>query len=184
VSRAVASRYQPVLVALHWLLAVMIIGLLCVGFFVLADMPNTDPKKLQILILHMSGGMIVLVLMIVRLIINLRSARPPKIPTGSSVLDRLAPVMHYGLYAVVFLMAASGWATGWFIRNVFQPNGGLLPSDFDALPTFQVHSILATLLVILIAGHIVAGLYHQFVLKDGIFRRIWFGKRTITPTDK
>jgi hypothetical protein len=27
--RAVASRYQPVLVALHWFLALMIIGLLC-----------------------------------------------------------------------------------------------------------------------------------------------------------
>ena len=43
-SRGVASRYQPVLVALHWLLALMIIGLLCLGFFVLANMPNTDPK--------------------------------------------------------------------------------------------------------------------------------------------
>jgi cytochrome b561 len=29
VSRGLASRYQPVLVALHWLLALMIIGLLC-----------------------------------------------------------------------------------------------------------------------------------------------------------
>ncbi len=55
-SRALASRYQPVLVALHWLLALMIIGLLCLGFFVLADMPNTDPKKLDILVWHMAGG--------------------------------------------------------------------------------------------------------------------------------
>ena len=60
-SRAIASRYQPVLVALHWLLALMIIGLLCLGFFVLADMPNTDPKKLVILVWHMTGGMFVLV---------------------------------------------------------------------------------------------------------------------------
>ena len=44
-SRALASRYQPVLVALHWLVALMIIGLLCLGFFVLADMPNSDPRK-------------------------------------------------------------------------------------------------------------------------------------------
>ena len=58
-SRAVASRYQPVLVALHWLLALMIIGLLCLGFFVLADMPNTDPKKLDILVWHMAGGMLI-----------------------------------------------------------------------------------------------------------------------------
>ena len=38
----------------------MIIGLLCLGFFVLAQMPNTDPKKLDILVGHMSGGMVVL----------------------------------------------------------------------------------------------------------------------------
>ena len=39
-NRGVASRYQPALVALHWLLALMIIGLLCLGFFVLAKMTN------------------------------------------------------------------------------------------------------------------------------------------------
>ena len=69
-SRATASRYQPVLVALHWLLALLIIGLLCLGFFVLANMPNTDPKKLEILVWHMTGGMFVLVLMILRVIIS------------------------------------------------------------------------------------------------------------------
>ena len=179
-----ASRYHPVLVALHWLVALMVIGLLCVGFFVLADMPSTDPTKLNILVWHMSGGMLVLALMIVRLIIRLRSARPPTATTGSKLLDRLAPFMHYSLYAIVILMAASGWATGWVIRGVFQPNGEPLPKDFDLLPTFQVHSLLATLLIILIAGHVVAGLYHQLVLKDGLFRRMWFGKRTITPAEK
>ena len=96
-SRGVASRYQPVLVALHWLVALMIIGLLCLGFFVLADMPNTDPRKLDILVWHMSGGMCVLVLMILRVIIRYgvparqlrRSVRPcstswPRLRTRAS----------------------------------------------------------------------------------------------------
>ena len=99
---ALASRYQPVLVALHWLLALMIIGLLCLGFFVLADMPNTDPKKLDILVWHMSGGMFVLVLMILRVIIRLQSARPATARTGSPVLDRLASIAHASLYVIVF----------------------------------------------------------------------------------
>ena len=60
-NRALASRYQPVLVALHWLVALMIIGLLCLGFFVLAEMPNTNSRKLDILVWHMSGSMFVLV---------------------------------------------------------------------------------------------------------------------------
>jgi cytochrome b561 len=182
-TRALASRYQPVLVALHWLLALLIIGLLCLGFFVLAVMPNNDPKKLDILVWHMAGGMLVLVLMILRSIVRTRSARPARARTGSLLLDRLASLAHRSLYLIVFLMIASGWATGWFIRGVFGPNGGSLPRTFAVFPTFQAHSVLATLLSLLIAGHIAAALYHQFVLKDGIFRRMWFGKRRIVAID-
>lgn len=183
-SRAIASRYQPVLVALHWLLALMIIGLLCLGFFVLADMPNTDPKKLDILVWHMAGGMFVLLLMILRFVIRVWSARPAAATTGSPLLDRLVPIAHSSLYVIVFLMIASGWYTGWLISGVFQPDGGSLPNSFAVFPTFQAHAILATLLAILIAAHVAAALYHQFVLKDGLFRRVWFGQRTIVPAEK
>ena len=183
-SRAVASCYQPVLVALHWLVALMIIGLLCLGFFVLANMPNTDPRKLDILVWHMAGGMFVLVLTIPRLIIRIWSARPAAAMTGSPLLDRLAPIAHDGLYVIVFLMIATGWTTGWLISGVFQPNGGSLPDSFAVFPSFRAHAALATLLAILIVIHIAAALYHQFVLKDGLFRRMWFGKRTIVPADE
>jgi cytochrome b561 len=85
-SRGVASRYQPVLVALHWLLALMIIGLLCIGFFVLANMPNTDPKKIDVMVWHMTGGMFVLALMILRIIIRIWSDRPATATTGSPLV--------------------------------------------------------------------------------------------------
>jgi cytochrome b561 len=183
VSRAISSRYPPVLVALHWLIALLIIGLLCLGFLVLANMPNTDPKKLVILVWHMTGGMCVLVLMILRVIIRTWSARPATATTGSRPLDRLASIAHTSLYVIVFLMIASGWFTGWLISSSFQRNGPPLPQSFALLPTFQVHATLAVLLVILIAGHIAAAIYHQFVLKNGPFRRMWFGERTIVPAE-
>lgn len=181
-SRALASRYQPVLVALHWLIALMIIGLLCLGFFVLANMPNTDPNKLDILVWHMAGGMFVLLLMIPRFILRIWSARPATATTGSPLLDRLASIAHNSAYVIVFLMIASGWYTGWLISSAFQRNGEPLPNTFAVFPTFRVHAVLATLLAILIAGHICAALYHQFVVKDGLFRRMWFGRRTIVRT--
>ena len=183
-SRALASRYQPVLVALHWLLALMIIGLLCLGFFVLADMPNTDPKKLDILVWHMAGGMFVLALMILRLIIRRWSARPATATTGSPRLDRLASIAHQSFYVIVFLMIATGWTTGWLISGVFQPNGGSLPDSFAVFPSFRAHAALATLLAILIVVHVAAALYHQFMLKDGLFRRMWFGERTIVSAEE
>jgi cytochrome b561 len=140
VSRAIASRYQPVLVALHWLLALMIIGLLCLGFFVLANMSNTDPKKLDILVWHMAGGIFVLVLVTLRFIIRIWSARPATATTGSPLLDRLASIAHYSLYVIVFLMIASGYSTGIIAglnRSVFQRNGEPLPDTFAMFPTFQ-----------------------------------------------
>lgn len=183
-SRAIASRYQPVLVVFHWLVALLIIGLLCVGFFILADMPNTDPRKLDILKWHMTGGMLVLVLMILRVIVRICSARPVKTSIGSPRLDRMTSIAHYSLYVIVFLMIASGNYTGWIISSAFEPNGKPLPTTFDVLPSFQAHAILASLLCLLITGHIAAAFYHQFILKDGLFRRMWFGKRTITAADK
>ena len=183
-SRALASRYQPILVALHWLLALMIIGLLNLGFFALANIPNSDPKKLDILVWHMTGGMFVLVLMILRFIVRMWSARPATATSASSLLDRLAWGAHYSLYVIVFLVIASGWATGWLISSVFQPQSKPLPDTFVVLPTFRAHAVLAMLLVILIAGHSAAALYHQFVLKDGLFSRMWFGERVIVPADK
>ena len=183
-SRGLASRYQPALVALHWLLALVIIGLLCLGFFVLANMPNTDPNKLDILVWHMSGGMLVFVLMILRLIIRRWSARPAMAVTGAPLLDRLASMAHAGFYVIVFLMVATGWTTGWLISSVFQPHGEPLPDSFAVFPTFQAHAALATLLAILIVVHVAAALYHHFVLKDGLFRRMWFGKRRIVAAEK
>lgn len=183
-SRAIASRYQPVLIALHWLLALMIVGLLCLGFFVLANMPNTDPGKLDILVWHMASGMFVLVLMILRLVIRIWSARPAPATADSSLLDRLASITHYSLYGLVFLMIITGWSTGWLISGAFQSHGEPLPDTFTVFPTFRAHAALATLLAILIAGHLSAALYHQFVLKDGLFRRMWFGERTIVPAEK
>jgi cytochrome b561 len=184
VIRAVPSRYHPALVALHWLLALVIIGLLCLGFFVLADMPNSDPKKLNILVAHMAAGILVLVLMIFRLIVRVRSAHPKAAGTGSPALDRLASVAHHGLYAIVFLMIASGWCTGFLIRGVFAPHGGHLPATFAVFPTFRIHAALAALLAFLIVGHIAAALYHQFVLKDHLFRRMRFGKRVGAARDE
>ena len=39
------SRYHPLLVVLHWLLALMIIGMLIAGFLVLDPMQNSNPAQ-------------------------------------------------------------------------------------------------------------------------------------------
>jgi cytochrome b561 len=174
------TRFHPLLVALHWLLAVMIIAVLPVGFLVLAPMPNTDPQKMQLLMFHMAGGMFIVFLMTVRFVVRLFTARPPDQSIGNAVADRIAPVVHYGFYLLVLLMAATGLATAIIAglnKSVFQANGDPLPADFDVFPTFQAHGLFAFLLAIFALLHTAAALYHQFVRHDGLFRRMWFGPR-------
>lgn len=50
------TRYHPALVAIHWLMALMILAGLFFGKFVLAGMSNADPEKVQGLAGHMTTG--------------------------------------------------------------------------------------------------------------------------------
>jgi cytochrome b561 len=180
------TRYHPLLVALHWLLAILIVGALLLGYFVLAAMPNADPRKIDILLIHMSVGMFILALMAARFIVRLRTLHPPDATTGYPLLDRLAPVTHYGFYVLVFSMVATGYATAILAglnRSVFQRSGEPLPPDFMAYPTLRAHGTLAAILAGFIVLHVLAALFHHFVLKDGLFRRMFFGRRGPHPPD-
>jgi cytochrome b561 len=53
------SRYHPLLVTLHWVLAILIVAALMVGFFWLSATPNSDPQKIVVLRWHMAGGMLI-----------------------------------------------------------------------------------------------------------------------------
>lgn len=50
------TRYHPVLVTLHWLLAALIIAALALGALIMATIPNTDPMKIEALRSHMAGA--------------------------------------------------------------------------------------------------------------------------------
>jgi cytochrome b561 len=174
------TRYHPALVILHWLLAILIIAMLCVGFFVLARMPNTDLGKISVLRVHMALGMAILALMVVRLVVRWRTRKPAPATSGHPALDRLAPVAHYGLYLLVVLMVGSGYATGIIAglpAIVFGGSGEPLPRSFDAYPPFVAHSWLALLLAALIVVHVLAAFYHQLVRRDGLLRRMALGRR-------
>ena len=69
------SRYHPLLVTLHWLLAVLIIAALALGALVMVKVPNTDPMKIETLRHHTTGGFLILVARRRRPFIA--TARPP-----------------------------------------------------------------------------------------------------------
>lgn len=174
------KRYHPLLVVLHWLLAVMIIMGLVMGGSVLSATPNSDPQKLLYLKIHMSMGMIILVLMLIRLVVRLVTARPPHADIGNGILNKLGSAAHYLFYLIVTLMAGSGIAIAGMAGLpdiIFGGSGAPLPADFSEYPPRIAHGILSVILTLLIAGHVGAFLYHQFIRKDGLFSRMWFGQR-------
>jgi len=177
---AQVTRYHPLLVTLHWLMALMIIGMLIGGFFVVSKMPNSDPGKVQLLMGHMIGGVSILTLILIRLGVRLSTAKPLPAETGSLFLNRLGRFNHYAFYVVVIVIALSGIATAKISgvsSIVFDHTGAPLPEHFGIYPTFRVHAILNLLLAALVILHIVAALWHQFIRGDGLLRRMGFGKR-------
>lgn len=173
------SRYHPLLVTLYWLLAVLIIAALAIGFFWLAAMPNSDPRKINVLLVHMAGGMLILAMMVIRFTARMWTAKPPTATTGNPLLDRITPVIHYGFYILVVLMAGTGFGTAILARLneiVFAGSGEPLPPTLKIYPTRVAHGYIALFLLGFIILHVAAALYHQFVRKDGLFRRMSFGR--------
>jgi len=63
----------------------------------------------------------------------------------------------------------------------FRGSGDPLPPSFLVYPTFAAHGVIAALLVGLIVLHLLAALYHQFVRKDGLLRRMLLWRRVSPP---
>lgn len=171
------QRYHPVLVTLHWLLAACLIGLLIAGSFILAPLPNDDPAKMISFRLHMGLGLVTLALMALRLGVRLFTSHPPRIDTGNALINRLAPATHWALYILAFAMAISGMT---FSRASGLPDAvfgeGAMPAGFDH-PARVVHGVASRLLMALIALHVAAALWHQYIRGDGIMARMWVGRR-------
>lgn len=174
------TRYHPALVALHWILGVLILIALFGGTFVLDAMPNDHPLKVQGLQGHMTVGIVIAALMVIRLAVRFFTAKPPHADIGNTLLNRLSVWAHWAFYVLVFGMIASGIGMSVLAGLppiVFGGSGDPLPVTFDDLPPRIAHGFFATALMLLIAGHVAAAFYHQFVRKDGLLRRMWFGKR-------
>jgi cytochrome b561 len=173
-------RYHGLLIVLHWLLALGLVATLAYGFLVVTPTANTDVRKIDMLRLHMAGGMLLFALMLLRLIVRLVTRHPPPVASGNAGLDRLAWLVHWAFYGLVLLMATTGLATAVLAKLneiVFAESGAPLPADLGLYPTRVVHGYLAWVFVVLIALHVVAALYHHLVRDDGLLGRMGFGPR-------
>ena len=170
------KRYHPMLVALHWLLALAILGNLVAGKFILEGMANSDPAKPEILRLHMASGLTILILMVVRLVTRVRTAKPPVPHQGP--LKWLSVTNHWALYVFSFSMLVTGLGTAQ-LGGLFPILAGepvILPANFETIQPFAGHVLFSSVLIALIALHLGAVGWH-LVKRDNVLPRMWFGAR-------
>ena len=172
-----STRYGSMAIAIHWLTAIAILGMLFSG---LAAASSTDPEtEFTLLRGHAVMGSLIGVLTIFRIIWWLAFDKRPADQVGMSRLQKgAAHAVHYGLYLVILIMVSSGFATVILTGANLQLFGAApLPlPNFDLAPPFTVHGIVARVLIALLIGHIGAALYHQFIKRDRLLARMGLGR--------
>ena len=171
-----STHYTPLAKGLHWLMALMIFGLLALGFY-MSDLP-LSPEKLQLYSWHKWAGVTVFVLVWLRLAWRI-THRPPALPGSMSPLMQLgAHAGHLMLYGLMIAIPLSGWLmssakgfqTVWF--GVL-PIPDLIGKDKALGQSLaELHEALNIGLLLLVIGHALAAAFHHLVHKDDTLRRM------------
>jgi cytochrome b561 len=164
------KRYSPLWVSLHWLIALLLGAIFILGF----STRNASFETYPIIInWHMFLGSSVLLLMLVRIIIRSRSPRPEPASAGHPLLDTIGTATHHLLYTLAILMPLTGMTLALSFNLTALP----LPSPPALVNRWipVVHLWTAIGLGLLIALHIGAAFYHQFLRKDNLLARMWYG---------
>ena len=87
--------------------------------------------------------------------------------------------MYKRQYVLVFFIIGSG--IGISILSglsdiVFFGSGEALPETFDNLLPRIAHGVLTKILIVTIALHFLATMWHQLIRKENVFSRVWFGR--------
>jgi len=174
-----AARYTPVAIAMHWLLALLIVSNLLFGLYMTSL--ELSPTKLEYYNWHKWTGTTILGLSALRLLWRL-GHRPPKDLAMPAWQRRLAHATHWALYALFFAVPLVGWAYSsaagypvvWF---------GVLPlPDFvspDKALAAQIkpwHGRLAYTLATLVVLHVAGAAKHQWIDRDNLLSRMRLGR--------
>ena len=174
--RSTPHHYGVVAVTLHWLSALLILVLIGSGFR--AAGADDATQKAAVLRAHIPLGITILVLTLARAgwwIFADAKPSPVSMPSWQARTSRAVQVLFY---VVILGMAASG--IGMMILSgagpiIFGGDVSALASFWDYRPRGP-HGIGARIMLALFVLHTGAALYHQFVKKDGLMRRMWFSR--------
>jgi cytochrome b561 len=158
----VSAGFSPLQVVLHWATALLVISI-----WVLHDgMVNTwralrngqTPDSTDALIAqyHIWGGMAVLVFALWRLYLRSTRGAPEAPASESAVLKSVASATQVLLYGLL----------------LYLPITGILGYYLGIETANELHGLAKLPIFLLVALHSVAALYHHFILKTDVLRRM------------
>ena len=181
------ERYSLTAITLHWVMALLIITLLILGFY-MVDIPKGVPNRADYFNLHKSLGVLAIVLILMRT--GWRWKHPaPKLPLsvpGWTV--SAAWWSHLLLYVCMVLQPLTGYLSSSFNKYGVKFFGVELPKwgweDAVLRDLFmKCHHLIAVLLVSLILVHVLAAFKHLLVDRDRIFQRMFLGRNESTKNN-
>ncbi|TMJ12952.1 MAG: cytochrome b [Alphaproteobacteria bacterium] len=158
------ERYGNGAVALHWIIAALIIVNLLLGLF---HEDFARETRSSMMLIHKSTGITILVLSLVRLAWRLAHRPPAFDPVLKRWEASLARVTHWLFYALMILLPLSGWLLsstgknpiGWF--GLFDVPK--LPADRSTHELWEEsHQILGYGMIALVVLHVAGALKHHF----------------------
>ncbi|MBU1621595.1 MAG: cytochrome b [Gammaproteobacteria bacterium] len=164
-------------IILHWLVAVMVIGLFASGFW-MVDLSYYSSWYRTAPFWHKSVGVLLLALMLYRLVFRLVKGAAAPLSIHSKAIQRASHLTHLTLYSLVFLIICSGYLIstadgrpievfGWFDL----PSAGELFAE-QADKAGLVHKFAAYGLIALVFLHAMAAFKHHFFDKDDTLKRM------------
>lgn len=192
-----ATRYTKTAVVLHWLIAIFVVVMFAIGWF-MADIPKEGPKQsaydlLDLGIytwqlseevtartfyfnLHKSLGITIFALIAIRILWRV-THKPPALLTSYKAMERkVATGTHHLLYLLMVAVPASGLVTGITSKYGLKWFGITIVEGLANKPVHEAsagaHEVLTFVFLALIVLHLLGALKHKFVDKDGTMKRV------------
>jgi len=171
-----ASRYTRVAVVLHWVIAIVVLLQVPLGWW-MQEIPKQPPgPRAEMFNLHKSIGLTVLALMIVRLAWRI-GHKPPVLPPMPRWQAVAAKCTHSALYVLVVAMPLTGYLGSVYSGFPVKFFGMTLPAWGVKNPQLKewmgvAHLYLSWALLAAFALHILGVIKHAVIDRDGIITRM------------
>ena len=162
----------------HWIMTAVILFNFAIGLM-LEDLEK-GPLRFFLFNIHKSLGILVIILIVPRLLWRLVNSVPVALG-GNKFLDKISKYAHYFFYFILLVVAFSGWTYSSARGNVVSVFGlfSVPPlvekNDVIAKLAVNVHKISVYVFIAVLVLHVLASLFHHFILKDKTLRRMWYG---------